>query len=290
MKTFPRDARAGAPIGWLGVLGAAGVLALASAGRGQDLKALRMQTLNVSDELYLLSGGGGRSLVLVASAGVVLVDAKSPGWGRAVREIIQGVTDKPLTTIINTHPHEDHGGATAEFTGAVEVVTPERVKAAGMLSLLDGIDRIDLYYFGPAHTGSDIVAVFPAKRVAHVGDLFPSKGAPLIDTARGGSGLAYPETLAKAVAALAGVTRVITGHGPPVSGSPVVSGLPTLRDLQEYADFNRDFLAAVRAAKQAGKTPEEAAATLQLPDRYKGYDMTNAAANVAAIYKELSGP
>jgi hypothetical protein len=58
-------------------------------------------------------------------------------------------------------------------------------------------------------------------------------------------------------------------------------------DVQEYADFNRDFLAAVQEARQAGKTVDEAAATLRLPENYKAYDMQRAKANVEAIYSEL---
>jgi hypothetical protein len=58
-------------------------------------------------------------------------------------------------------------------------------------------------------------------------------------------------------------------------------------DLKEYADFNRDFLAAVKEAIKEGKTAAQAAATLRLPATYKDYDMQNAAANVAAIYREL---
>jgi hypothetical protein len=58
-------------------------------------------------------------------------------------------------------------------------------------------------------------------------------------------------------------------------------------DVQEYADFNRDFLAAVRTAKAAGTKAADAAATLKLPDKYKDYDMRQAAANVEAIYREL---
>ena len=61
----------------------------------------------------------------------------------------------------------------------------------------------------------------------------------------------------------------------------------TWADLQEYADFNRDFLEAVRQAMAAGKSADEAAKTLQMPERYKGYDMANAPANVRAIYREL---
>jgi hypothetical protein len=61
----------------------------------------------------------------------------------------------------------------------------------------------------------------------------------------------------------------------------------TWADFQEYADFNRDFLAAVRQAIAAGKSADEAAASLQLGERYKAYDMSQARANVQAIYREL---
>ena len=47
----------------------------------------------------------------------------------------------------------------------------------------------------------------------------------------------------------------------------------SMKDLQEYADFNRDFLEAVKQAIAAGKSADAAAKTLQLPERYKDYDM-----------------
>src|SRR6185295_12129042 len=92
---------------------------------------------------------------------------------------------------------------------------------------------IDLYYFGPAHTGGDTIVVFPALRIAHTGDLFSSKAPPIIERMGGGSGVSYPRTLAAAVAGISGVDTIITGHGT----TPA-----TWRDLQDFADFNRTFL------------------------------------------------
>ncbi|MCY3843439.1 MAG: hypothetical protein OXH69_07845, partial [Acidobacteria bacterium] len=59
-------------------------------------------------------------------------------------------------------------------------------------------------------------------------------------------------------------------------------------DVAEYADFNRDFLAAVEAAYDAGRSVDEAAATLALPERYRDYGMEHARANIEAIYAELA--
>ena len=133
--------------------------------------------------------------------------------GQPILDAVKAVTDKPVTMIINTHTHGDHTGSNTEFPTAVQIVAHANTKTnmqkmaafkganekylpnrtfPDHLSLLDGIDKIDLYYFGPGHTNGDAVVVFPAKRVAHMGDLFPSKSAPLIDTNNGGSGVAYP--------------------------------------------------------------------------------------------------
>jgi glyoxylase-like metal-dependent hydrolase (beta-lactamase superfamily II) len=130
------------------------------------------------------------------------------------------------------------------------------------LSVGQGNDRIDLYYFGPGHTNGDAWVVFPSQRAAHTGDIFAGKQVPLVDMGNGGSGAAYPETLLKAYNGISGVDTVITGHAP-----------TTLRwaDVKEYADFNRDFLTWVQAQMKAGRSPEQAAAEYKVPERYKGY-------------------
>jgi cyclase len=315
MKGQPARPRLGCARPRLG-MAAGALLVLSLTVQAQDAKIVRMQTLDVRDILYALTGGSN-TLALMRDDGVVLVDTKPAGWGRPILEAIEAVSDQPVTTIINTHAHADHVGGNIEFPTATAIVAHQNTKArmekmeafrgAGAkflpnrlvtdtLSLLSGPDRIDVYYFGRGHTDGDLVVVFPEKRLAHFGDLFSAKAAPAIDTESGGSAVAFPETLARAVAALKNVMRVTTGHNPTAAvmggrgaGSAIVSMARAMpwRDLQEFTDFNRDFLEAVRQAMAAGKTADEAADTLQLPERYKDYDMQHAAANVRAIYREL---
>ena len=290
---------------------------MATTVKTQDEQVVRIDTLSVMDTLYHLSGGGANALALIDenNGGVVLVDSKLPGWGRPVLDALEQVTELPVTTIINTHAHADHAGGNGELGTGVQIVAHENtaanmakmpgVNAASLptttitdrFSLLDGRDRIELYHFGAGHTDGDIIVVFPEKAVAYLGDLFPSKATPVIDTDLGGSGVAFPDTLAKAVAGIRGVRRVITGHGPfPTTyagrgrrergANRAWSGWMTWEDLAEYADFNRDFLAAVDTAFRAGKSLDEAADTLALPERYANYGMEHARANVEAIYNE----
>ncbi len=181
------------------------------------------------------------------------------------------------------------------FRGANAKFLPNKV-VTDRLSLLEGNDRIEIYYFGRGHTDGDLVVVFPEKRLAHFGDLFPAKAAPLIDADAGGSGVAFPETLTKAIAELKNVVRVTTGHDEAsavmgaAAGASAINANPrtmSIKDLQEYADFNRDFLEAVRQAIAAGKSADEAAKTLQMPERYKAYDMANAGRTCGRSTKSL---
>lgn len=253
----------------------------------------------VRDNLFVITGGGGNTAAFITQKGVVVVDTKLAGWGPAILEKIKGVTDKPITTIVNTHTHGDHVGSNEFFDPSVEIIVQENT-AANMakmealqgpdkkhaladktykdkLSFGSGADKIDLYYFGNAHTNGDTFVVFPALKVMHAGDVFPRKGTPLLDMNNGGSGVAYPETLAKVAKGIKGVETVIPGH----------SAVTDWAALMEFAEFNKEFLAATQAAKKAGKTADQAAAEFKLPEKFSAYQMGGVKDNVAKIYAEL---
>jgi cyclase len=269
--------------------------------------ALRTQSLDVSDNLYLVSGGGGNALMMTGDAGVIFVDTKLAGRGQALAAIASSISEQPVTTAIYTHAHPDHTGGGPEIASLRQTIAHENTKTImqrmdtfkgaaakflptttfqDKLSLGDGRDRIDLHYFGAGHTNGDIVVVFPGKRLAYLGDLFPGKSVPVIDPANGGSGIAWPETLARVVAELKGITRIIPGHAVSPPGSPLGRWI-TFADLQEYASFTRDFLTAAQEAYKAGKTVDEATSGLKLSERYPAYNFDNARASVQAIYDEL---
>src|SRR6266446_1161191 len=94
-----------------GALVAAAALSIAAAriqGQPPGAKSVRLRTLGPGDDLYILLGGGGNTLAMLREDGAVLIDTKLPGWGQAIAEAIDAATDRPVTTIINTHAHADH--------------------------------------------------------------------------------------------------------------------------------------------------------------------------------------
>jgi glyoxylase-like metal-dependent hydrolase (beta-lactamase superfamily II) len=279
------------------IVGAISLLAAQQQPQPRPQAALEMQ--KVKDNLYVISGGGGNTAAFVTARGVVVVDTKNPGNGPGILDKVKSVTDKPVIMVINTHTHGDHVGSNSAFTGTVEFIAHENCKASmekmpafqaedgkkflpgktykDKLSVLNGSDKIDLYYFGRGHTSGDTLVVFPALKTMHTGDLFAGKNAPIIDTNNGGSGADYPVTLMKAAAQIRGVESVIPGHSP----------VTDFNAFKEYGEFMREIVAAVQQAKKEGKTADQAAAELKLPEKYKDYGMTRAKDGVTKIYAEL---
>jgi cyclase len=292
----------------LGAVMTIGTLAMGTAAYQAPPQAPKVIEIEkLKDTLYVLKSSnpaprenfsGGNVAVFITDAGVVLVDTKLAGWGQPLLDKIKSVTTKPVTMIINTHTHGDHTGNNDLFGATVDSIVQENTKTymekmdafkgdkaqflpkktfKDKTSIGSGKDRIDLYYFGAGHTGGDTWVLFPALRVLHAGDMFAWKDAPLCDRSNGGSCVAFPQTLSKALATIKNVDTVIPGHSP----------MMAWKDLQEYQRFNADVLAQAQAAMNAGKSVEDAAAGMNLAGKYPGYHSERVKAAVQAIYDEL---
>ena len=284
----------------LSTLVAAGMFTAAVAAYQQPAagqKPPTVETEKVKDNLYLLRGGGGNTAVFVQAKGVTIVDTKNPGWGQPLLDKIKTLTDKPVTTVINTHLHFDHVSgnvampATAEIVAhannAKNIASPNQVVGittptpnvfkdnpgkgipkrtfTDKLTLGSGDDRVDLYYFGPAHTGGDAFVAFPAHRAMHVGDTYARNGLPIMDKNNGGSGVEYASTIRKAVKGVPNIDTIINGHTPANT---------TPADMARFADFVADFVAHVQAGKKAGKSAEQVAKEWTIPAKYTGFTPT----------------
>src|SRR5229473_113420 len=88
-----------------------------------------VEVQKLKDNLFMLTGGGGNTAVFVTANGVVVVDAKNPGWGQPILDKVKELTPKPITTLINTHTHGDHVSGNVEFPATVDFVSQENTKA-----------------------------------------------------------------------------------------------------------------------------------------------------------------
>jgi cyclase len=272
------------------------MVVVARQGGGQQAPKV-VDVVKLKDNLFVLTGGGGNTAVFITANGVVVVDAKNPGWGTPILNKIKELTSKPVTTLINTHTHGDHVSGNVEFPTTVDIIVQENTKTnmqkmipnstaadqtipaqtifqqnggkglpkrtfKDKMTLFKGPDEIDLFYFGRGHTNGDAWVLFPALRVVHAADIFSGKNLPLLDANNGGSAALIAGSLEKGYNTLNGkVDTVITGH----------SGQMTMADLKQYIEFNREFFNDVVAAKKAGKSMDEVAASWKVPAKYTGY-------------------
>jgi glyoxylase-like metal-dependent hydrolase (beta-lactamase superfamily II) len=222
----------------------------------------------LADDLHIIVGSGGNVAVLTTSDGVILVDDKFDRNVPEILEKVKSVTDKPIRYIVNTHHHGDHSGGNATLVKTASIVAHDNVYAnmvkgnqAGpphitfndKASLRLGGKEIRMHYLGRGHTNGDAIIVFPAHRVIHTGDLFVA-GAPFIDYANGGSGIAWTDTLQNALQL--DFDRVIPGHGP----------LMTKQDLARWNDSFIRVRTKITQLKREGKSKEEAGSALHVEE------------------------
>jgi len=310
----------------LGALLMAGALSIAVAAQQQappKPSASSIKVEKLSDNLYVLNalaaGGGGNTSIFITATGVVVVDTKNPGWGQPLLDQIKTITNKPVTTIINTHTHGDHVSGNVEFPANVEIIVQENTKTnmsamrpasfvaqpaggpppniftthngAGMpkrtfkdtMTVGNGADRIELHYFGRAHTNGDAMVFFPTARVLHMADVFANKGLPGMDSNNGGSGVAYADTLTKAAdfADKNNVEKIVNGHNETTT---------TRAELREFISYVKDFVGAVQEGKKSGKSVDQVAAAWKTPAKYPGYEampvLVRVKADAELIFKE----
>jgi cyclase len=305
----------------LGVVLVVGALSIAIAAQQQPRT---LEVTKLKDNLYVLkaltNGGGGNTSVFITANGVVVVDSKNPGWGQPILDKIKTLTDKPVTTLINTHTHGDHVSGNVEFPASVDIIvqanTAENMKkmipnstaadqtvpaqtifqqngGKGLpkhtfkdkMTIGKGADEVDLFYFGRGHTNGDAWVLFPAARVLHAADIFSGKNIPLLDANNGGSAVEISNSLEKAANSLNGkYDTIVTGH----------SSEMTPADLRQYIQFNREFVSDVQSAMKSGKSPDDVAGSWQIPAKYTGYaqittanDKVRVKNNVNLAWKEL---
>jgi cyclase len=195
----------------------------------------------ISPHVYEVRGGNGANCsFIVGEKEVFVIDAKmSIESAKEMVEAINKTTDKPISHIILTHSDFDHVNGLSGFSERPDIIShansvkhiekanesivdkvplPNEVFSDRM-SLYSGKLRIDLLYFGPAHTDGDIVILVPEDRVAIVGDLFFKDRDPLIHTNKNGNSFGLVKALTNIIDLDA--QTYLSGHAEPVKKTEI---------------------------------------------------------------------
>ena len=225
----------------------------------------------------VLEGSGGNVAVLTGVDGKVFIDAGITVSRKRILEAANGLSQDPITHLINTHWHFDHtdGNAWLNEEGAAIIAhentqkhllavqrvedwdfnfpssplaaVPSEIFSSEKTLKLNG-STISLKHYEPAHTDSDISVTFSEADILHTGDTYWNSVYPFIDYSTGGNIEGMIRATEANLAAATDKTIVIPGHGNPVS------------NRAELASY-RDMLAAIHdniaKLKRQGRSLEE---------------------------------
>jgi cyclase len=221
----------------------------------------------IRGEIYMVKGGSGANTGLYAGpTKVFAIDAKMDA--PSARDMVGSIghfTDKPLGAVLITHSDRDHVDGLAGFPEGVTTVSHEsarremdaafsdaalrarlpQITFSERAVLYDDSARIEMLYFGPAHTSGDAVVYFPDQKVVFTGDLLFVGRDPLIHLAKNGTSFGLVKVLRKMLELDA--DTFVPGHGDVAGRSDVEAEIRSLEEKQ----------AAVKALVDAGKTLDD---------------------------------
>src|SRR5215813_8568592 len=107
------------------ILALAGLLFVNLAVGQQDFSKVEIKATKVAGTVFMLEGAGGNIGVSAGEDGILIVDDQFAPLARKIREALKGISDKPITFVINTHFHGDHTGGNAEFGKEGRIIAHE---------------------------------------------------------------------------------------------------------------------------------------------------------------------
>jgi cyclase len=158
-----------------------------------------------------------------------------------------------------------------DFDG-IELRAPNRT-FTGELELSVGDRVVRLVEVGPAHTEGDVIVHVPDAGVVFTGDILFHGGHPIVWAGPIANWIAACDM----VLGLDGVTIVVPGHGP-------VTTPETVARLKGYFEY---LSSEARTRCDAGMSPLDAAADIDLGPYRDLREPERLAANIAALYREM---
>lgn len=259
------------------------------------------------NNIGIFTESGGTIGWYITEDAAVVIDSQMPDSAKHFLKGFEERTFRKMDFLFNTHHHGDHTAGNYVLKSAAEKIVahencPKLQKKAygegekaSMQVYADtvfsdkwtkevGKEKITAAYFGPAHTGGDIIIHFENANIAHVGDIVFNNVYPFIDQKGGGSIRQWIEYLEKAEKKYDSDTTFIFGHADSDEG--VTGKKKDLTEMREYFSALMDF---VGKEIKKGKPVDEIKSVSSIPgakdliQRWEGAR----AANIEAAFNEL---
>ena len=240
---------------------------------------------------------------------VLVIDANFPNQAEEVIKLIRKTTDKPIRYVFDTHYHGDHADGNVVFDklGAISIASEnskqlfETKGIAGFrksqkskpdeygkldykqpslyfpkkLVLDDGTQRVELIYFGHAHTAGDAVAWLPKHGILFTGDACVNGAFNYTGDSNTSSWIGVLTAMQNLP-----VKTIAPGHGELSDKSLLATQKRYFVELREY----------VQGALDAGKNLDDVKREISLPfyKEWTGEDVKEQVENIEQVYSELT--
>ena len=220
--------------------------------------------------------------VLAGPEGYLLVDHPEVSSHPVIQKALDGLGQRPVRFLLNTHWHYDHVGGNEIYGPAAVIVAQENARKRMMseqkpwwsptpigpyperawpsVTFRDSLtihfagEDVEMVHYDVAHTDGDAIVYFERANIVQTGDVFNGKG----QFAEGADMEGLMRTLYSIAERINDQTIVIPGHGE----------LSNRAEVFEYAELLRDSIAQVKREMAAGKSDAEIQAE-GLPEKWR---------------------
>lgn len=267
---------------------------------------VNIETVKLTDKVYMLTGQGGNIAVFIGDDGVFVIDDQYAHLAKKIQSAIKKLSDKPIIFLVNTHHHGDHIGGNENMAnvGATIIAhdnvrnrlssNPTRegkmlpVKALPVITFNDKLslhindEQVLVFHVENAHTDGDALLYFTESNVLHTGDNYFNGLYPYIDLNSGGSVNGYIDAVKRALILIDDETKIIPGHGEQSNKKEYLTFLNMLESLKT----------TILEEIEKGKTEEQVASNKDLTKTFDDLDYSWGFINSEKIrrtfYKSLS--
>ena len=250
--------------------------------QSQNMSDVQIETVELSENVYMLIGRGGNMGVSIGEDGVFVIDDQFAPLTPKHLEAIRKLSDGPIQYLVNTHWHGDHTGGNENMAKAGATImahdnvrkrlaeTPNRQNELAPKEALPVItydsqmtvhmngEPVAIYHVDNAHTDGDSIIYFAESNVMHTGDTYFQARYPYIDLNSGGSVDGYIAAVERSLMLIDDETKIIPGHGP-------------VSNKKEYAAFlkmMKELRTNVLASIKAGKSEDEIINDSTITEKY----------------------
>jgi glyoxylase-like metal-dependent hydrolase (beta-lactamase superfamily II) len=259
IKTMkPRSLILASFVFFLGLLSRAGIQQAQQAPPAQppqyQQQPAPMTMEKITEHVYQVKGGSGANCgVIIGDKEIMVIDAKmSEDSASLMLAEIRKISPLPVGTLVFTHSDGDHVNGITGFPADIKIIAHEetkrymdeafkdekqraylpRIKSFGSAVYEYGLGglKIELRYFGPAHTSGDVVVFCPGEKVAIMGDLIFIGRDPLVHRHKNGNSFGLVKVLKETLNL--GAEVLLSGHADKATRADVEAMIKSLEDKQ----------------------------------------------------------